>query len=125
MPKTRLEKLQQWEKQYPQTEWTLERQTLLVTTHAALNQPKETTDAAKALLAADPKNFTALYYMMYFTQVLYAQTKSPDALDQGEQAANTIVANIDTPPPGVTAEQWAKLRPQIELLAHVNLGSSP
>ena len=120
--KTRLEKLEQWQKQYPQTEWTLERQTLLVTTHAALNQPKETTEAAKALVAADPKNFTGLYYMMYFTQALYSQTKTPDALDQGEQAANTIVANIDAPPPGVTAEQWAKLRPDIELLAHVNLG---
>ena len=120
--KTRLEKLQQWEKQYPQTEWLTERRTLLVTTYAALNQPKETTDAAKALVAGDPKNFTGLYYIMYFTQALYAQTKAQDALDQGEQAANTIVANIETPPPGVTAEQWAKLRPDIELLAHVNLG---
>jgi tetratricopeptide (TPR) repeat protein len=120
--KTRLDKLQQWEKQYPQTDYMPERMTLSVTTHAALNQPKETTDAAKALVAADPKNFTGLYYIMYFTQALYAQTKAQDALDQGEQAANTIVANIDTPPPGVTAEQWSKLRPDIELLAHVNLG---
>lgn len=121
-PKTRLDKLQQWEKQYPQTEWLTERRTLLVTTYAALNQPKETTDAAKVLLATDPKNFTALYYVMYFTQVLYSQSKATEALDQGEQAAKTIVANIDTPPPGVKDEDWAKLRPQIELLAHVNLG---
>jgi tetratricopeptide (TPR) repeat protein len=120
--KTRLDKLQQWEKQYPQTEWLTERRTMFITTYAALNQPKETTDAAKALLASDPKNFTALYYVMYFTQVLYSQTKSNDALDQGEQAANTILANIGTPPPGVKAEDWAKLRPQIELLADVNLG---
>jgi len=120
--KTRLDKLQQWEKLYPQTEWLTERRTMFVTTHAALNQPKETTDAAKALLAADPKNFTALYYVMYFTQALYSQTKANEALDQGEQAANTILANIGTPPPGVTVEQWAKLRPDIELLAHVNLG---
>jgi len=60
--------------------------------------------------------------VMYFTQVLYSQTKSTDALDQGEQAANTILANIDTPPPGVKDADWANLRPQIELLAHVNLG---
>jgi hypothetical protein len=120
--KTRLEKLQQWEKQYPQTEWLLERRTLLVTTYVQLNQAKEATEAAKQLVAADPKNFTGLYYIMYFTQVVYGQTKAQDALDQGEQAANTIVSNIDTPPPGVTAEQWAKLRPDIELLAHVNLG---
>jgi tetratricopeptide (TPR) repeat protein len=120
--KTRLEKLQQWEKQYPQTEWLVERRTLLVTTYVQLNQAKEATEAAKQLVAADPKNFTGLYYIMYFTQVVYGQTKAQDALDQGEQAANTIVSNIDTPPPGVTAEQWAKLRPDIELLAHVNLG---
>lgn len=121
-PKSKLEKLQQWEKQYPQTEWLTERQTLFVTTYAGLGQAKETTDAAKTLLASDPKNFTALYYVMYFTQVLYSQSKSNDALDQGEQAANTILANIDTPPPGVGADQWKNLRPQIELLAHVNLG---
>ena len=96
-----------------------------MTTNAQLNLPKETTEASKALLAADPKNFTALYYIMYFTQMLYAQAKAPEALEQGEQAANAIVANIDTPPPGVKADAWAKLRPQIELLAHVNLGSSP
>src|ERR1035438_216061 len=63
--KTRLEKLQQWEKQYPQTEWLTERRTLFITTYVGLNQPKETADAAKALLASDPKNFTALYYVMY------------------------------------------------------------
>jgi tetratricopeptide (TPR) repeat protein len=120
--KSKLDKLQQWEKQYPQTEWLTERRTMFITTYVALNQPKETTDAAKALLASDPKNFTALYYVMYFTQVLYSQNKSNEVLDQGEQAANTILANVDTPPPGVTAEQWAKLRPDIELLAHVNLG---
>lgn len=120
--KSRMDKLLQWEKQYPQTDYMLERRTLLVTTHAALGQAKETTEAAKQLLASDPKNFTALYYIMYFTQVLYGQTKSPDALEQGAQAANAIVANIDSPPPNVTAEQWAKLRPDIELLAHVNLG---
>lgn len=120
--KTRLDKLQQWEKQYPQTEWLVERKTLLVTTHAQLNQPKETTEAAKQLLADDPKNFTALYYTMYFTQPLYGQSQSPDALDQGEKASNTILSSIDTPPPNVAPEQWAKLRPDIELLAHVNLG---
>ena len=120
--KTRLDKLQQWEKQYPQTEWLLERRTLLLTTHAALNQPKETTETAKQLLADDPKSFTALYYIMYFTQPLYGQNQSPEVLDQGEKASTTILSGIDTPPPNVTAEQWAKLRPDIELLAHVNLG---
>jgi hypothetical protein len=121
-PKTKVEKLLQWEKQYPQTEWLVERRTMLVTTYAQMNQAKETTEAAKQLVADDPRNFTGTYYIMYFTQALYGQTKSPETLDQGERAANSIVSNIDAPPPNVTAEQWAKLRPDIELLAHVNLG---
>jgi tetratricopeptide (TPR) repeat protein len=121
-PKTRLEKLQQWTTQYPTTDYNSERKTLFLTTYAALNLPKETTEAAKQLLADDPKSFTALYYIMYFTQLQYAATPSPDVLDQGEKAATTILENINTPPPNVTEEQWKTLRPQVELLAHVNLG---
>jgi tetratricopeptide (TPR) repeat protein len=121
-PKTKLEKLQQWEKQYPMTEWIKERRTLFLTTYAALNDPKNAVEAAKAILADDPKDFTALYYTMYFTQALYSQTRSADALESGEKAAKAILASIDSPPPNVTADQWAKLRPDIELLAHVNLG---
>lgn len=121
-PKTKLDKLQQWEKQYPSTEWIKARKQLFLTTYAALNQPKETVDAAKSILADDPKNFSAMYYIMYFTQALYTANQSPDVLDQGEKAANTILSNIDSPPPNVTADQWKGLRPQVELLAHVNLG---
>jgi tetratricopeptide (TPR) repeat protein len=121
-PKTRLERLQQWEKQYPMTEWLAERRTLFLTTYAANNDAKDTVETAKQILAADPKNFTALYYTMLFTQTLYAQNQSPDVLDQGEKAAQAILAGIDTPPAGVTFDQWAKLRPDIVQLAHVNLG---
>ena len=119
---SRLDKLQQWKTQYPTTDYMLERRTLFLTTYAGLNKAKEATDAAKELLTSDPKNFTAMYYIMFFTQPLYAASQSPDVLDQGEKAATTILANINTPPPNVTEEQWKKLRPDIELLAHVDLG---
>jgi tetratricopeptide (TPR) repeat protein len=121
-PKTRLEKLQQWEKQYPMTEWLKERKTLFLTTYVGLNDGKNVVDQAKQILADDPKDFTALYYTMLFTQSLYAANQSPDVLDQGEKAAKAILENIDTPPPGVKAEDWAKLRPDLEVLAHKNLG---
>ncbi len=121
-PKARLEKLQQWEKQYPMTEWIKERRTVLLTTYAALNNGKGAVEEAKQILADDPKDFTALYYTMLFTQGLYSQSQTPDVLEQGEKAAQSILAGIDTPPAGVAADQWAKLRPDIELLAHVNLG---
>src|SRR5262249_27912346 len=119
---TRLDKLLQWQKQYPSTDYIAERRKLMVTTYGDLNKPKETTEAAKELLAADPKNYTAMYYIMFFMQALYAQNQAPDVLDQGEKASTTILANINTPPPNVTEEQWKKVRPEFELLAHVDLG---
>jgi tetratricopeptide (TPR) repeat protein len=121
-PKTRLEKLQQWEKQYPTTEWNKERQTALLTTYAALNDGKNAEDQAKKILADDPKNFTASYYIMLFTQPLYGQNQSPEILNDGEKAAKAILDNIDSPPPNVTADQWAKLRPDVEVMGHNNLG---
>ena len=121
-PKTRLEKLQQWEQKYPMTEFIAQRRTLLLTTYVALNDAKNAVDEAKKILADNPKDFTALYYTMYFTQALYGQSQSPDILDQGDKAAQAILAGIDMPPPGVAEAQWAKLRPDVELLAHVNLG---
>jgi tetratricopeptide (TPR) repeat protein len=121
-PKTRLEKLQAWEKGYPMSEWADTRRTLFLTTYVGLNDAKNAADEAKQILANDPKDFTALYYTMYFTQGLYGQSQSPDILDQGEKAAQAILGGIDMPPPNVTPEQWAKLRPDVELMAHVNLG---
>src|SRR5882757_5892888 len=100
-PKTRLEKLQQWQSQYPTTDYAIERKTLFVTTYAALNLAKETTEAAKQLLADDAKSFTSLYYIMYFTQPLYAANQSPDVLEQGEKASSTIIAGINSPPANV------------------------
>ncbi len=79
-------------------------------------------EEAKKILADNPKDFTASYYIMLFTQPLYGQSQSPDILDDGEKAAKTILENIDTPPPNVAADQWAKLRPEVELMAHKNLG---
>jgi tetratricopeptide (TPR) repeat protein len=120
--KTRLEKLKKWEADYPMTEFIAQRRTLYLTTYVALNDAKNAVDEAKQILADDPKDFTSLYYTMYFTQGLYGQNQSPEILDQGEKAAQAVLANIDMPPPGVAADQWAKLRPDVELLAHVNLG---
>ena len=121
-PKTKLEKLQQWVKQYPQTDYISERRQLLLTTYAAANQPKDAFETAKGILADSPKDFSALYYTMFFTRGVYAANPQPDVLDRGESAATAILAGIDTPPPSATAEQWKSLRPQVENLAHVTLG---
>src|SRR5229473_3716518 len=121
-PKTRLEKLQQWEKQYPQTDYAKERRLLFLTTAFALGQPKETADAAKQVLADDPKNFIALYALVSFTRPLAGNNPTPDVLDQGDKAANALLADINTAPPNVTEDQWKTQKPQIEELGHTTLG---
>jgi tetratricopeptide (TPR) repeat protein len=121
-PKTRLEKLQQWSDKYPMTEFADLRQTAYLTTYANLNDGKNATEVAKKILADNPKDFTASYYIMLFTQPLYGQTQTPAILDDGEKAAKTILANIEMPPPNVAADQWAKLRPAVEVMAEKNLG---
>jgi len=120
-PKSKLQKLQDWEKKYPSTEFGKERKQLFLATYLAANMPKEAIEAAQQVLADDPKDFNALYYTMFLVRLVY-QGNQPALLDQGEKASNALLASLDTPPPGVDADKWAKLRPDIERLSHVTLG---
>ena len=121
--KTRLDKLQQWQMKYPQTDYAKQRRLLLLTTYVALGMPKEATEAAKQVLAMDdPKNFVALYAIVSSTTALAGANPSPEVLDQGEKAANTLLASMDTPPAGVTEAQWNAQKPQLQDLAHTTLG---
>lgn len=121
-PKTKLEKLQQWESKYPSTDYSKERRQLFLTTYVALNQPSQAVGVAKQILAQDPQDFSALYYTMFYTRALAGSNPTPDVLDQGEKAANAIVAHIDTPPPNVTQAQWDSAKKDVENLAHTTLG---
>jgi tetratricopeptide (TPR) repeat protein len=121
-PKTKLEKLQQWVKQYPQTDYVTERRTLLLATYFQLGMAKEAVDVAKQILAEDPNNFSALFITVNFTQALAGQNPTPDVLDQGEKAAKALLAILDKTPPNFTEEQWKTQKPQIEALAHATLG---
>src|SRR5450432_3653486 len=120
-PKTKLEKIQDWEKQFPTTNFTKERKQLYFSTYIALNMPKETVAEAKQILAESPKDFNALYYATLLTRALYDGTQA-SVLDDGQNAATTLLSVLDTPPPGVDADKWAKLRPDIERVAHFTLG---
>jgi len=121
-PKTRLDKLQEWQTKYAATEFEKQRKQLFLNTYVALNQPKEAVGEAKLILADDPKDFTSLYYTMYFTRALAGNNPTPDVLDQGEKATTALLANIDTPPPNVTADQWKGARTPVETLGHSTLG---
>jgi tetratricopeptide (TPR) repeat protein len=121
-PKTKLEKLQQWVKQYPQTDYMTERRALLLATYFQLGMAKEAVEVAKQVLADDPNNFSALFITVSFTQALAGQNPTPDVLDQGEKAAKALLGILDKTPPNFTEEQWRTQKPQIEALAHATLG---
>ena len=121
-PQTRLEKLQEWQTKYVMTDFEKQRKQLFLDTYVKLNQPKEAVAEAKLILADDPKDFTSLYYTMYFTRALAGDKPTPEVLDQGEKATTALLANIDTPPPNVTADQWKGARTPVETLGHSTLG---
>ncbi len=121
-PKTRLDKLQEWQTIYAATDFEKQRKALFLDTYIKLNQPKDAVAEAKLILGDNPKDFTALYYTMYFTRALAGNNPTPDVLDQGEKAAQAIVSNIDTPPPNVTDAQWKGARTAVEILGHSTLG---
>jgi tetratricopeptide (TPR) repeat protein len=120
-PKAKLQKVQQWEKEYPDTAFMAQRRTLLLTTYFQLGQAKEAVDVAKQILAATPNDFSALYITVTLTQSLAGTNPTPAVLDQGEKAA-TALLNINDAPANLTAAQWTTQKPQVQNLAHTTLG---
>jgi tetratricopeptide (TPR) repeat protein len=121
-PKTKLEKLQEWQTKYASTEFEAQRKQLFLDTYVKLNEPKEAVAAAKLILTDNPKDFKALYYTMFLTRALAGDKPTPEVLDQGEKGTTTLLANIDTPPPGVADAQWKGARTPVEALGHTTLG---
>ena len=121
-PKTKLDKLQEWQTKYPTTEFAKVRKQIFLDTYVKLSQPKEAVDEAKQILADDPKDFWSLYYTMSLTRALAGDKPMADVLDQGEKGTAALLANIDTPPPNVTADQWKGARAPVEALGHATLG---
>ena len=119
-PKAKLQKIQQWEKEYPDTAFMPQRRTLLLTTYFQLGQAKQAVDVAKQILAVTPNDFSALYITVTLTQSLAGQSPTPDVLDQGEKAA-TALLNVNDAPATLTAAQWATQKPQVQNLAHTTL----
>jgi tetratricopeptide (TPR) repeat protein len=121
-PKTKLDKLQEWQTKYPTTEFEKTRKQIFLDTYVKLNQPKDAVDEAKKILADDPKDFWSLYYTVSLTRAVAGNNPTPDVLDQGEKATTALLGNIDTPPPNVTADQWKGARTPVEVMGHSTLG---
>lgn len=125
-PAANIQKLDQWKQQYPTTNFGKERLELYLTNYVALNKIQDAVNIAKQILAQDPNAFTALYYITLYTPALVtpgATTVPPDILDQGEKAANGMLANLDKQKPATMADaQWETTKKPIAAVAHTTLG---
>lgn len=119
-PAKRLADLNQWKGKYPQTDFNTERLQAYLTTYQQLGRAEEMWNTGKELLAADPKNLTALYWM---TLLVKSMGKiDPDRLDTGEKAARGFLSVIETAPAGVSADEWKKQKDNFTIIAHTTLG---
>jgi len=116
----RLEYLNTWKEKYPDSAFKLERLQYYLNTYKGLNNGAKMLDAARQLTAEDPKNLTGLYWQTVLAVSL--ANPAPDALDAGEKAANSLIANLEAKPAGATDEAWKKEKATLEGIAHTTLG---
>jgi hypothetical protein len=121
-PAKKLELLNQWKAKYPKTNFQWERLGAFLMTYQQTNKAKEMFETAKEMTVADPKNFTGPYYITLL--VLSMGSTDPAVLEEGEKAANTMLANLDTffaasqKPAAATDDAWAKQKADAQMKAH-------
>lgn len=133
--KARLQLLNTWQDKYPQTDFQAERTQAYIATLAQIAQSDPTQRQAlinkcEEVLKADPKNFTAAYYVTLMGPQLGGNNPPPDLVSQVQSAAHDLLDGIDTAfspdkkKAGMSDADWAKAKNQIVALAHVALGWS-
>lgn len=117
----RLEFLNTWNTKYPDSAFKAERLQYYLNTYKNLNNGAKMLETAKEITALDPKNLMGLYWQTVLTVSL--ANSAPDALDAGEKAANSLLANLDaSKPANVPEETWKKDKLGLESMAHTTLG---
>jgi tetratricopeptide (TPR) repeat protein len=123
---TRLQKLDQWKTQYPETAFKKEQREWYLTTYVELGRIPDVVSTAKQILADDPNHFRALYYITLYTPAMVqagATSVPPDVLDQGEKAASGMLSNLDKQKPATMSDaDWTNAKKPIEAIAHQTAG---
>jgi tetratricopeptide (TPR) repeat protein len=110
--------LNTWKEKYPESDFKMDRLKIFLTTYQQLGQPAKMIDTAKEILAIDPKDITALYWITFLTPTL--GSNSSDILDTGEKAANGLL-NAEKPA-SVKDDDWTKAKAQTDTVAYTTLG---
>jgi tetratricopeptide (TPR) repeat protein len=117
-PNKKLALLKTWQEKYPDSDYKLERLQYMLATYQQLGQTAKMIDTAKEILAIDPKDIQALYWIAFLTPTL--GNTSPDALDLAEKAANGLLTAEK--PANVKEEDWTKAKAQTDAIGYSTLG---
>lgn len=113
----RLPILDSWKQKYPESDFKEERFIIYLTTYQALNQTLKAVETGKELLALNPKEVNALFFLTRYGQI---QPATPDSLATGEKAAMGLLEAAK--PATVKDEDWKKAKESFNLTAHQTLG---
>ena len=111
--------LNTWKEKYPDSDFKMERLRIFLTTYQQWEAGQDD-DTAKEILAIDPKDIQALYWISFLTPSL--GNASADTLDTAEKAANGLLAAEK--PAEVKDEDWTKAKAQTDAAAYTTLGGS-
>ena len=127
-PARRLVLLNSWTGQYPDTQFNVERLILYLRTYKELSQAQKVVDTASQVLAMEPANFTALYWLTFLTPSLYAREATLAQLEAGERASRSFLEQLDVvfaankKPAKADADQWKRTRTDLASTGHRTLG---
>ncbi|HTM51127.1 MAG TPA: hypothetical protein VL285_20670, partial [Bryobacteraceae bacterium] len=116
-PNKRLALLNTWTQKYPDTAFKEERWKYYAVTYQALGQGAKMAEAAKEILAINPKEVNALFWLTALTLSL---PPTPESLSAGEKAAQGLIDSQK--PEGVKDEDWKKMKAGMDVSAYNTLG---
>jgi len=120
-PNKQLQLLQTWKEKYPDSDFKEDRAAMVAQDYAKLGKPAEAIKAAQDVLAVNPKNLAALVTIV--NNAIHVNPPTPESLSAGEQAANSLLNNLDAlKPEGVKDADWNTAKTQIQQLALTTLG---
>jgi hypothetical protein len=122
----RLDTLEKWKKQYPQSDFSDVRQQIYLVTYRQLNRAREAFDAAVEILKDNPNHVVALATVA--GDIYQFNPPSAADLDTAEHTCNYLLANLDAiyapekRPADTKEADWVKAKPEMKAFAQKTLG---
>lgn len=119
-PNAKIKLLTTWKEKYPDSEFKDDRLLIFIQAYSQAGRFADAVNSAKELMALDPKNLQAMFFLINLTPVAYPKDAPADALGSAQTAANGLLAA--EMPAGTKPEDWAKVKKDLDSAAQKTLG---